>query len=185
MIVIWGHLWPNPHLPSKFQPLLTIYTVVMGVTIPQRVYTPKLSENLGTITCLRMPWKILTTDFLEIFTDHSTCRPGCFMKIWNHFGYFYESYEGFKYFTFAHAQTKVTVRFWWFWYGVIWGLTHTYPPNLNKFRPFLRKLWAFLPIQRFSLQNTGKNSNFDQFFGHKIQTVCPIGLKSLRAPCRP
>ena len=33
------------------------------------------------------------------------------MKIWNHFGDFYASYRGFKYFTFAHAQSKVTVNF--------------------------------------------------------------------------
>ena len=46
MIVIWGHPWPNPHLPSKFQPLLTIYTVVMGVTIPQRV-SPQNSQKIS------------------------------------------------------------------------------------------------------------------------------------------
>ena len=33
------------------------------------------------------------------------------MKIYDLFDYFYVSYEHFNYFTLAHAQTKVTIRF--------------------------------------------------------------------------
>ena len=29
-------LWPNPHLPSKFEPISTIFTVVIGVARPKR-----------------------------------------------------------------------------------------------------------------------------------------------------
>ena len=65
-----GDLWPKPHQPSKFQPLLTIYTEVMGISTHSTVFISKHRKNPKFCG-----HKIQTIDPIELNSLRAQCWP--------------------------------------------------------------------------------------------------------------